>query len=442
MTDSILELLRDRHIRFVRLLWCDNGNVIRGKAFHINTFEEHREHGIGISMGQQGVPATVDAVAPDSGLGPVGEVWLKPDWDTLAMLPYAPGHARVMADLTLHGQPWPLCPRAFLRRMMAQAEAMGFQVKAAFESEFYLLRRREDGAILPAHKTAFAMTQAMDRYHPVMDELAEALLSQGVPVERYYPESGPGQQELSVRYGSPMEAADRQIIYRETVRGIAMRHGLVASFLPKIFADAAGNGCHLHLSLWKDNQNLFPSQDGLSLLGRQFVAGILHNLPALMAITTPSTNSYRRLQPHYWSGAFRCWGYDNREAAVRIPGNPAPPTPTHLELKTVDASANPYLALGAVIAAGLNGLTYAGEPGKPISQDPGNLSAEERKQRGISRLPQTLGEAIAHLQQNPFLLEALGSPLAQAFLAVRQAEWQTLKEATLEQEVDLLLETY
>ncbi|MBD2157393.1 glutamine synthetase family protein [Leptolyngbya sp. FACHB-16] len=443
MTDSVVKYLSDRHIRFVRLLWCDNGNIIRGKAFHTGMFEEHQEHGIGISMGQQGIPATVDAVTPDSGLGPVGEVWLKPDWSTLAALPYTPGHARVLADLTLNNEPWPLCPRAFLRRMVARAEAMNLQVKAAFESEFYLLRRNPEGNIVPGDTTAFATTQAMDLHYLVIDEIAEALINQGVPVERYYPESGPGQQEITVRYGTAMQAADRHIVYRETVRGIALRHGIVASFLPKIFADAAGSGCHLHLSLWRQDENLFPTSQGrVSPLARQFVAGILHHLPALMAITTPTTNSYRRLKPHYWSGAFRCWGYDNREAAVRIPGNPVPPSPTHLELKTVDASANPYLALGAVIAAGLDGIIHQWEPGEAIAQDPGLWSDAEREQRGIDPLPQSLGEAIAHLQQNTLLLEALGAPLAQAFLAVRQAEWQTLKEASLEEEVKLLVDKY
>lgn len=444
MTDSVFKLLCDRHIRFIRLLWCDNGNVIRGKAFHRSTFEEHRQHGIGISMAQQAIPATADVVVPNSGLGPVGEVWLTPDWGTLAVLPYALGHARVMADLTLHGEPWPLCPRGFLRRMVARAEAMGLQVMAAFESEFYLLRRGEDGAIAPADTTPFAATLAMDLQQGVIDDITEALLGQGVPVERYYPESGPGQQEISVRYGSAMQAADRQIIYRETVQAVARKHGLLASFLPKIFADAAGSGCHLHLSLWREGQNLFPDASGkaLSPVARQFVAGVLRHLPALMALTTPSPNSYRRLQPHFWSGAFRCWGYDNREAAVRIPGNPEPPFHSRMELKTLDASANPYLALGAVIAAGLDGIAQPWELGEPVDQDPGHLSLEERQQREIVRLPQDLGEAIAQLQQNSLLLEALGAPLAQAFLAVRQVEWQTLKQATLEQEVSLLLEKY
>jgi glutamine synthetase len=440
-----------QNVRFVRLLWCDNANVIRGKAFHTDFLAEHHRHGIGISMAQQAIPVMYDAVASGSGLGPVGEAWLVPDWSTFNLLPYAPGHARVMGDLVKHEVSWVLCPRRFLRRMIAAAAAEGLEIMAAFEHEFYLLQsaglhgRQEFAEPIPADHTVFAATLAMDLNQTVIDAIADALIAQKIPVERYYPESGPGQHEISIRYTHALQSADWQIAFRETVRGVALRHGLLASFLPKIFADQAGSGCHLHLSLWRDGQNLLPDMNGrggLSATAAAFVAGILHHLPALMALTTPSPNSYRRLQPHFWSGAFRCWGVDNREAAVRVPSNPVSPSPTHFELKTVDASANPYLALGAAIAAGLDGIRRGLDPGEPISVDPGMLPAAERQQRGIDRLPENLGEAIAHLQQDKPLLEALEPALAQAFLAVRMAEWEAMKQFTLEEEVKLLLERY
>ncbi|WP_263975611.1 glutamine synthetase [Leptolyngbya sp. 7M] len=205
----------------------------------------------------------------------------------------------------------------------------------------------------------------------------------------------------------------------------------------------AGNGCHLHLSLWRNGENLLPTAAGdLSPLARSFAAGILHHLPALMAITTPSPNSYRRLQPHFWSGAFRCWGIDNREAALRVPTNPQLPRPTHIELKTIDASANPYLALSAVIAAGLDGIRRQLDPGDPVAIDPGNLPDSERQQRRIERLPVNLGEAIEPLKQDAVLLTAFQPELAQAFLAVRQAEWTAMQGMTLDAEVQLLLERY
>jgi glutamine synthetase len=438
------KILKTQNIRFVRILWCDNANVIRGKAFHTAFLEEHQDQGISLSIAQQAIPAMYDAVVPNSGLGPVGEAWLVPDWSTLNALPYVAGHARVMGNMVRDGKPWALCPRAFLQRMVAEAQTEELQVMAAFEHEFYLLRSEAE-SLVPADDTVFASTLSMDLSHAVIDDMAEALLAQGIPVERYYPESGPGQHEISIRYTRAMQAADWQIAFRETIRGVALRHNLRASFLPKIFANQAGSGCHLHLSLWRQGQNLMPDLNdpgNLSPTARAFVAGVLHHLPALMAVTTPSVNSYRRLQPHFWSGAFRCWGMDNREAAVRVPSNSVLPSPTHVELKTVDASANPYLALGTVIAAGLDGIRQGRDPGDPVSVDPGYWSEVERQQRGVDRLPENLGQAIDALRQNQVLLAALGADLAQAFLAVRQAEWEFLKAATLEEEVKLLLERY
>jgi glutamine synthetase len=201
----------------------------------------------------------------------------------------------------------------------------------------------------------------------------------------------------------------------------------------------------VHLSLWRNGENVLPDADHpgrLSSVARCFVAGILAHLPALMAVTTPSVNSYRRIRPHCWSGAFRCWGFDNREAAVRVPTFPEPPSPTHLELKTVDASANPYLALGAAIAAGLDGVRQGLSLAEPVQVDPGNLAESERKLRGIDALHRALGDAIVDLEKDDVLREAFGDNLAAAFLAVRQKEWEAMKEWDLEQEVALLVDRY
>lgn len=444
MNSNILRSVDNVGVRFVRILWCDNASIIRSKAVHRGTLPDYLEHGVGISAAQQAIPVMYDAPAAGSGLGPVGEVRLIPDWDTFTPLPYAPGHARVMGDMVKDNSPWNLCPRNFLKAMVADAKSEGLEVIAAFENEFYFLKQTPDG-IVPADETVFASTLAMDLHREVIDDIAEALVQQGMFVEQYYPESGPGQQEISILYTQALGAADQQIAFRETVRAIALQHNLKASFLPKIFADKAGSGCHLHLSLWHDGQNLLPNVEAtgeLSKIARRFIAGILHHLPALMAITTPSTNSYRRILPHSWSGAFRCWGMDNREAAVRVPSNPEEFSPTHFEVKTVDATANPYLALGAVIAAGLDGIRHCLELAEPVAVDPGILTESERTNREIDRLPTNLGEAIEHLSADKVLLNALGTELAQAYLAVRKAEWEAMKNWELEEEVKLLLERY
>jgi glutamine synthetase len=444
MESELYRTLESSKVRFVRVVWCDNANVIRAKAIHTPMLAHYQGPGVGITVAQQALPVMYDAVVSATGLGPVGEVRLVPDWATLQPLPYAPGHARVLGDMLKDGRPWTLCPRDFLKRMIAEAAREGLRLQAAYENEFYLLRPTADGFV-PADDTVFAATLAMDLNRPVIDDIVQALLDQQIPVELYYPESGPGQQEISVRYTDALLAADRQIAYRETVHAVAARHGLKASFLPKIFADKAGSGCHLHLSLWRDEQNLLPAAHGvggLSEPARAFMAGILQHLPALMAITTASPNSYRRIQPHFWSGAFRCWGLDNREAAIRVPTDPTSPGPTHLELKTVDASANPYLALGAVIATGLDGIRRKLEPGEPVAVDPGLMPEAERRARRIDPLPTKLGDAITHLECNALLQQALGAELARAYLAVRRAEWEALKDLELADEVRLLLERY
>ncbi|MEM6425229.1 MAG: glutamine synthetase family protein [Cyanobacteria bacterium P01_H01_bin.119] len=452
-----LEFLHANQIRFVRVGWCDNANVIRAKAIHIGALERALQSltaaptgdiGIALSTAQQAVPVTVDAPVSGGKLGPVGEVALVPDWSTLALLPYAPGQARVLGTM-YQGSPWPWCPRYFLQRMISAAAEAGITVQAAFESEFYLVYPPPSGtyavSFTPADSTLFAATAAMDQHFEVINQIADALVAQGVAVEQYYPESGPGQQEISVRYGPAMQAADQQIVFRETVCAIARQHGLIASFVPKLFEQSAGSGCHLHLSLWQGDRNVMSNgqakQGELSDLAAAFVAGLLRHLPGLMAVTTPIPNSYRRLQPHCWSGAFRAWGYNNREAAVRVP-LPASGSPSQIELKTVDNAANPYLALGCAIAAGLDGIHHQLPLASPVQVDPGTLSDSERHQRGITRLPITLHEAIAHLRQDIVLLNALGDPLAQTFLAVRQAEWEAMHELTLADELKLLLERY
>jgi glutamine synthetase len=335
--------------------------------------------------------------------------------------------------------------RDFLKRMVAAAARDGYEVMAAFENEFYLLRPTPDGGVAPVDDTVFAATLAMDRSRAVIDDLAGALLAQDVPVELYYPESGAGQQELSTRYAPALAAADRQVVFRETAHAVADRHGLKATFLPKPFADQAGSGCHLHLSLWRDGRNVFPDPagaGGLSAAGRSFLAGILEHLPALTALVAPSTNSYRRLRPRAWSGAYCCWGLDNREAALRVPSSPSGKGSAHFELKTCDASANPYLALGAAIAAGLDGLRRGLDPGPPVQVDPGGLTEREREEHRIEPLPASLDAAVARLEDDRVLLDALGPELARAYLAVRRAEAAALKDLSPADEVRLLLERY
>jgi glutamine synthetase len=229
---------------------------------------------------------------------------------------------------------------------------------------------------------------------------------------------------------------------RETIRGVAAAHGLMASLAPKPWPENAGNGCHIHFSLWDgDGRNRFhdaAAADFLSAEARAFLAGVLEHLPGLCGLAAPSFNSYRRIAPQTWSGAFACWGHDNREAPLRAPSvfRGREEASTNAELKTADATCNPYLALGGLIAAGLDGIERELELPEPVEVDPAMLSDDVREQRGIRRLPETQADALDALAADGVLLDALGPTLVQSYLTVRRSEWTaySAEDETFEQQ--------
>jgi glutamine synthetase len=439
MQDLLSRVTRE-NIRLVRFLYCDHANVVRGKAAHVSALADAFESGIGLTVAMQAFSLT-EHLAAGTALGPVGEIRLVPDPRTYAVLPYSPREARLLCDMyTLDGEPWDLCPRAFLRDMIDRAAGRGLRVQAAFEYEFYLARQTEDGRFVPADDSLCFSSDGMDRESAVIGAIVDALDQQGLEPRQYYPELGPAQQELTIQHAPLLQTADRQVAVRETIRAVALQHGLIASFAPKPFADQAGSGCHVHLSLWDGDHNVMHDARGtlgLSTLGRAFVAGVLTHLPALVAVTCPSVNSYLRLAPNTWSSAYTCWGPDNREAAVRVasPFRGRVEASTNIEIKAVDGSANPYLALGAILAAGLDGIENDLDPGEPMAVNPNDMDEAERQARGIRRYPSNLGEAVAELEQDEVLLDALGPARAREFIAVRRTEWNDLGRAPTAQQI-------
>jgi glutamine synthetase len=433
--DRVTQAARQAGVRLARFLYTDNGGVVRGKATSVEFLRDRIADGIGLTKAMQAMNM-LDQLAPVEGLGPVGEIRLVPDPDTFRVLPYAPRAAAMTVDmLNLDGSPWAACPRSFLKRQIQACAGAGFGVQAVFEVEFSLAARQPDGSYTPVDEGLCFSTTGMTISAKVIDDIVAALEDQGLQVDQYYPELGHGQQELPIRHAPALQAADRQVFYRETIRNVAYNHGLFASLAPKPFPEQAGNGAHIHFSLWDKagKRNLMhDAQDpqGLSALGRHFIAGVLDHLPALLALTCPSYNSYRRLQPHFWSSAYTVWGPDNREAAIRVPSpftaNKA--RATNAELKPSDSSSNPYLSLGGLLAAGLDGVRRKLLPGEPVLVDPGNLTDAERAARGIRRFPTTLRDALDNLEKDAVLMEALGPLLAASFLAVKRLEWQSFSK--------------
>lgn len=443
MTDhDIVQQAKEQGVRLVRFLYCDNGCTIRGKLAPINDLAARLESGIGLTVAMQAMNM-LDQLQPVEGMGPVGEIRLVPDPASFVVLPYAPHSAAMMCDMiALNRQPWGACPRSFLKRMIARAAGQGLTIQASFENEFSLFYPDETGEYVPVDTGLCFSSISMTAAAEVMDDMVAAFEAQNIPIDAYYPELGHGQHELPLRHALALRAADNQIWFRETVRNVANQHNMLASLAPKPMPDQAGNGCHIHWSVWDvaGKTNLFydpNNQYRLSQLGYQFVAGVLAHLPGLLALTAPSFNSYRRLQPHFWSSAYTAWGPDNREAAVRIASGlwGHEPDSVNVELKASDPSNNPYLALGGLIAAGLDGITRRLDPGDPTLVDPGNFSDEERAKRRIRRYPASQAQALDALEKDLVLIEALGPELCASYLAVKRSEYAAFSAEDLDFEI-------
>lgn len=428
--EDVVERARADDVRLVRFLYCDPSGVIRGKNVHVDRLASKIREGIGLTRAQNSLNM-LDRVVPVEGMEAVGEIRIVPDPATYTRLPWVARTGGMVSDQLGHdGRDWGGCSRSFLKRAIAAAADLGIRVQASFENEFFLVEGT-DGSYRPYADGPVYSSAGMDRAAGVMNDIVDALEVQGLEVEQAINEYGPGQQEIAIRYADALQAADNQIKFRDAVRGVAeVGHGLVASFAAKPFPEGAGSGAHIHFSLWSPGGTVNLLHDAsagdrlLSEVGRQFVAGVLDHLPALVALTCPSHNSYERLKPQSWASSTVSWGPDNREAALRVAspywGREA--ESTNVELKACDPSCNPYLALGGLILAGLDGVRRGLQPPAPALSDPARMSAEERARCGVRPLPASLREALAELSADSVLMAGLGDLLGRCILAVRSAE--------------------
>lgn len=429
--------LEDQDVRFLRVCWVDNAGVLRALAIRTDHANTIARDGLGVISGVQAVPVFADEVQLGLGIGAVGQVWLKPDLDTLRLVPWERTHASVMGGFVdREGEPWAFCPRAALERAMARLADHGLRLEVGYEHEFLLLRDEGD-AYAHFESSHYASARGLDRGGYILDEIADALEQQGVPVLSMLKEAGLSQFELATAHDDPVTAAHRFLTVRETVAAVAHRHELLGTCLPKVYDDEAGSGWHLHWSLWRDDENVTGREDGLDPVAESFAAGVLEHLPALLALTTPTPNSFRRKQPGVWAGAYQTWGMDNKEAPIRVPSE-RHGAPRHIELKASDATANPFLALAGLISCGVDGIERKLRLPEPTEVDPGSLSDAEREARGIALLPERAEAALDLLEADSVLMQLLGEPLARAYLAVKRVEAERFGGLSLEEEVDAL----
>ena len=374
------------------------------------------------------------------------------DLDTLSVVPWQPGYARMVCDGTVDGKPWPFDTREVMKRQLAKAAQRGWTINTGIEPEFMLLQRNEDGSISPADPTDMLEKPCYDykglsRSRAVIEELVDSLQQVGFDVYQIDHEDGNGQFELNFTYTDALTSADRFVFIRMAAGEIAHEHGMLCTFMPKPFSNRTGSGMHMHVSIAEPgNGNVFQDDSdknglGLSKIGYNFLGGLLAHAPGLAALCAPSVNSYARLvvgralSGATWAPAFISYGDNNRTSMVRIPYG-------HLELRLADSCCNPYLAGAAMIAAGLDGVEREIDPGPPRNVNFYEMSEKDLRKNKIKLLPQNLGEALDALAADKFFAEALGSEIIGEFLEVKRMEWIEYSRHVSDWEVERYLEFY
>jgi glutamine synthetase len=425
--EEMLEGLREAGVVGVVLPWVDAGGVTRVKSVPLAKLPSAAAWGVGMSPVFDAFLFDDSIVAGRYAGSAVGDLRLHPDLDRLTVLAGQPGWAWAPVDrYDQDGQPHPLDSRLLLHRVVDELAGDGLSVRSAFEVEWCVGLAGSDEFVPALSGPAYGMT----RHVEVSDyarELLTALASQGVAVDQFHPEYAAGQLEVSVSAEDPLAAADTTVLVRHTIKAVSARHGLRATFSPKVLADGVGNGAHVHLSLWRDGENLMSGGEGtfgLTPDGEAFTAGVLAHLPGLLAVGAPSVASYLRLVPSHWAGAFAVWGLENREAAVRFVTGPSGSrqAAANVEVKSVDAAANPYLLLAGLLAAGRAGLARGATLPDPVGVDPATLTEQGRRDAGIRPLPSSLDEAVGAFEQDDVLAEAYGEELAATIVDVRRGE--------------------
>ncbi len=418
LATDLLDDLADRDVVAVAITWVDHSGITRVKSVPLDKLPHAAAHGVGASPVFDAFLLDDSIIAGRHAGGPVGDLRLHPDLDRITVLAGQPGWAWAPADRhDQHGEAHPQDERGLARTMADRLAVNGFEVRAGFEVEWAVGQGGTDDFRPATTGPAYGHTRQVELSDYCADLIA-ALVEQDVDVLQFHPEYAAGQFEVSTAPEDPVHAADTAVLVRETIRAITIRHGLRASFSPKVVADGVGNGGHLHVSLWRDRRNLF--EGGLTAEAESFTAGVLRHLPALCAIGCPSVASYLRLVPSHWAGAFVAWGVENRETALRLVEG------RDLEIKCYDLSANPYLAVAATLAAGLAGIVDGARLPEPTTVDPVHVPDAQR-------LPTSLEEAVRAFENDEVLTEAFGPEFAATIADVRRGEIARFADSTPEE---------
>ena len=434
--EDIFRMVEEEDVEFIRLQFTDMFGMLKNVA---------------ITAGQLEKALNNRCVFDGSAIeGFVREeetdMYLHPDLDTFTIFPWRPQQgkvARLVCDVYgPDGTPFEGDPRYILKKVLKEAEELGFYFNVGPECEFFLFHTDEEGR--PTTKT-HEMAGYFDVAENVRRDIVLNLEEMGFEIESSHHEIAPAQHEVDFQYEKGLKAADNILTFKMAVKSIAKQHGLHATFMPKPKAGVNGSGMHINMSLEdKLGKNLFADTDdklGLSRLAYEFMAGILAHIKSMCLLTNPIVNSYKRLIPGYDAPVYIAWSRaTNRGQIVRIPSSRG--ASTRLELRSPDSAMNPYLALAACLAAGLDGIKNHIELPEPVVQNIYAMDEETIKERGIDHLPETLGEAIDEFEEDVFLRNVLGDHIFYKYLEAKKEEWNVFRSQVTDWEIGEYLYKY
>jgi glutamine synthetase len=432
---AIMSTVAENKIEFVQLWFTDVLGFLKGQALPAHELDR------ALSSGKNFDGSSIRGFSRIE----KSDMVAMPDPDTFAILPWeSNGHkvARMFCDIyEPSGQPFEGDPRFVLRRNLAKAKAMGFDLYAGPELEFFYFKSPQDPALLD-HGGYFDLT-TLDPSQAMRHETISALDQVGIPAEHSHHEVAPSQHEIDLRYGPALRMADNLMTAKTFIREVAQRHGVHASFMPKPKPGINGSGMHIHLSLFKAGRNAFfdaKAEANLSKSARGFVAGVLRHAPELTLITNQWVNSYKRLTPGFEAPVYVCWAQMNRSALVRIPAfDPGSVNSARVEYRAPDPACNPYLAFSVLLAAGLRGIEQNYQLAPKANDNIFHLTSEDLRRENIGTLPGDLAEAIKLAGGSDLVKEALGKPVFDYLMKNKQVEWDEYRTRVTEYEIERYL---
>lgn len=433
---DIMQMVEDEDVEFIRLQFTDMFGTLKNVAITASQLDRALDNQIVFDGSAIEGYAEIEE----------SDMYLYPDLDTFTIFPWRPQQgkvARIICDVYReNGTPYDGDSRTVLKRQIEEAEKMGYTMNVGPECEFFLFHQDENGqpTTVTHEKAGYFDLGPIDLGENARRDIVLTLEDMGFEVEASHHEVAPAQHEVDFKYTEALQAADQIMTFKLTIKTIAKRHGLFASFMPKPKEEHCGSGMHINLSLSKDGKNIFADEKdeiGLSKEAYYFIGGLMKHIQGMSLITNPLVNSYKRLVPGFEAPTHIAWSCTNRSPLIRIPS--ARKRGTRVEVRNPDPSTNPYLTLALFLAAGLDGIRNQIMPPEAVNLNMFKATEEELKNMQVQSLPTSLKEAIQAFREDTFVQEVLGERISQKYISMKTKEWESYRRQVSEWELEQYL---